>query len=86
MKRYLLYWTECVIEKRHMFSHLNEMNITTTNDEMNMTYEYYIKQPTQAAELRLNMIIAKNPHLINSLKRYFNHLFIRKYSHVPLNN
>ena len=51
-----------------------------------MTYEYYIKQPMPALELRLNMIIAKNPELINSLDRNKNHPLIRKYSHIPLIN
>ena len=30
-----------------------------------MTYVYYINQPMQAVELRINMVIAKNPQLIN---------------------
>ena len=37
-------------------------------------------------ELKFNMIIAKNPHLISSLDRSFNHPLIRKYSIVPFNN
>ena len=32
-----------------------------------MPYEYYINQPMQAVERKLNMIIAKNPHLITSV-------------------
>ena len=54
--------------------------------KMNMTYEHYIKQPMQAVELKLNMIVAKNPHLINSLYRYIKHPLIRKISHIPFNN
>ena len=53
---------------------------------MNMTYEIYIKQPMQAVELRLNIIIAKNPHLINSLNRCINHSLVGRDSHIPLNN
>ena len=31
-----------------------------------MSYDNCIKHPMQAIEILLNMIIAKNPHLINS--------------------
>ena len=34
-----------------------------------MTYDNYIKHPMQAIESKLNMIIAKDPHVINSLNR-----------------
>ena len=60
---------EYFIERGQKFSHINEMNITTNNDEMNMTYEYYVKELMQAVDLGLNVIIAKNSHLINSLNR-----------------
>ena len=39
-----------------------------------------------SVERRINMIIAKNPQLINSLDRNTNHPLIRKYSHIPFNN
>ena len=48
----------------------------------NMKYEYYINQPMQANEVKLNMIIAKNPQLINTLDRNTNHPLIKKYSHT----
>ena len=51
-----------------------------------MTYEYYIKQPKHMVESKLNLIIAKNPHLINTLDRRNSHPLIRKYSHIPFNN
>ena len=35
-----------------------------------------------AIELKLIMIIAKNPHLINSLNRSHNHPLMRKYYHI----
>ena len=34
-------------------------------------------------ERQINLIIARNPHLINSLNRNKNHPLIRKYSHIP---
>ena len=50
---------------------------------MNMTKENYILQRMQAVELRLNVIVAKNAHLINSLNGYINDHLNRKYSHIP---
>ena len=40
----------------------------------------------QTIELKINMIIAKNPQLINALDRNKNHPLIGKYSHTPFNN
>ena len=36
-------------------------------------------------ERQINMIIAKNPQLINSLDRNKNHPLIRNYSHILFN-
>ena len=83
-KRYSLYQTDNFVEKGHIFSHIDEMNITTVNDKMYMTYGYYIKHPLPAVELKLNMIISKNPHLIKSLNRSHIHPLIRKYSYDRL--
>ena len=48
-----------------------------------MTFENYIKQPMQMVQLKLKMIIAENPNLINSLDRSINHLLIGKNSNIP---
>ena len=57
------------------------MNISTINDKRYMTYDYYIHHVMPAIELRLNIILAKNLHLINSLNRSHIHpLFIRHIS------
>ena len=82
LKRYLLFQIDNFIEKGHEFSHIDEMNISTVNDKMYMTYDYYILHPMPSLELRLNMIISKNPHLIKSLNRSHIHPIIRKYSHI----
>ena len=39
------------------------------SDRCNMTYENYINQPMSMCERKINMIISKNPPLINSLDR-----------------
>ena len=36
-------------------------------------------------ELKMNLIISKNPHLINSLDRSIDPPLIRKYSNIPIN-
>ena len=51
-----------------------------------MTYDSYIEHPMQAIELRLNILTARNPELINYLDRKKNHPLIRKSSHIPFNN
>ena len=51
-----------------------------------MTYETYINNPMSIVERRLNMNIARNPHLRNSLDSKKNHPLIRKYLHIPINN
>ena len=62
------------------------MTIDIISDRCNMTYEHYINQPMSMCERKLNMNIARDPHLINSLHRNKNHPLIRKYLHIPVNN
>ena len=69
LKRYLLFHFDNFIDKGREFSHIDEMNIITVNDKMYMTYDYYIKHPMSTVELKLNMIISKNPTLIKSINR-----------------
>ena len=49
-----------------------------------MTRGHYVKQPMQLVELRINMIIAKLLHLMNSLERNVSDPLIRKYSNIPI--
>ena len=56
------------------------MNISSNNGKKFMTYNYYITCPMPAVELKMNMILSKNPHLIKSLRRYHSHPLIQKYS------
>ena len=58
------------------------MIINTISCMCNMNYRYYINQPMSMLGRRINMIIAKNPQLINALDRTKNHPLIRKYSHI----
>ena len=60
------------------------MTITTISKKRYITYDSYIKQPRQWVETNWNMLISKNPHLVNALERSINHPLIRKYSNTPL--
>ena len=53
------------------------MNIKIISDKKDMNYEYYIKKPIKMVELKLHMLISKNPHSITSLDRSINHSLIR---------
>ena len=48
-----------------------------------MNYKYYIRQLMQLIERRLIINIAKNPQLLNSLKKGSDQPLIRKYIHIP---
>ena len=82
LRRYSLYKIDNFIEKGFIFSHLDEMNIATINDKMFMTFNLYITCPTPAVELKLNMILSKNPHLIKSFNRFHFHPLIQKNSYI----
>ena len=72
--------------KQLNFSHNSDMIIKPISDIRYMTNQHYINNPMQMVERRLNLIIAKNPHLIYSLSRKLCHPPIRKKSDVPFNN
>ena len=62
------------------------MKIKTISNFNYMNFKSYLNQPMQKIERRLNMNIAKNPQLINSINRGSDHHFIRKYIDVPFND
>ena len=49
-------------------------------------HECYLKQTKPMCETKLNELIARNPKLINCLKRNTCHPLIRKYSDIPFND
>ena len=86
IKRTLLYNIFNFIPRIYKPSHvciIKHMILETINDRCNMTYKYYKNTPMGMIERRINIIIAKNPTLINSLDRNENHPLIRKDSHIP---
>ena len=62
------------------------MKIKTFSKMNYINYKYYLKQPMQRIQRRLNMIIAKNPQLIKSVNRGSDHSLIRKHIHIPFNS
>ena len=78
----LLYLIDNFLQRGYIFSLIDEMNVSTINDKRYMTYDYYIQHPMPAVKLKLNIILAKNPHIINSLNRSHFRPLSRKYSHV----
>ena len=86
INRYLLYDIDGFKSRGHKFYNINQMTIKIVSDRCNMTHEHYINQSMHMCEMKINMNIARNPHLINSLDRNKNHLLIRKYLHIPFNN
>ena len=82
LKTFLLYHIDDFIEKGQIFSHIDEINITTVKYKMYTSYKNYIQHPMPMVERRLNMVIAKNPHLIKSLNRSHIHPLIQKYSYI----
>ena len=86
IKRYLLYDIDCFKSRRHKFYNINQMTMNINSDMCNMTNEYYINQRMSMCERNINMIIANNPDLINSLDRNKKHPLVRKFLHIPFIN
>ena len=86
INNYFLHDIECFESRGYKFYNINQMTINIISDRCNITYEKVINQPMSMCERKINMNIAKNPQLINSLDRNKNHPLIRKYSHIPFKN
>ena len=71
------------IKLRCNFPQILQMRTTVASCRKFWAYVFYIKQPLQAIEMKLNMIIAKNPILINSANRFHYHPSNRKNSPTP---
>ena len=82
----LLYPIEYLASKGYNFHNINQMSIITFSCRCNMKNEHYMNQPMPSVERRINMVIAKNPQLINLFDRYKKHPLIRKYFHIPFND
>ena len=72
--------------KGYSFNHIAELNVITITKKLNISYDFYLEHNMPAVERKITMIIAGNPHLLNSLNRSHPHPLIRKYSHKPFSN
>ena len=86
IKNYLLFYIDSYESGEYKFSNINHLIFNTISCIFNLAYKHYINHPKPAVERRINMIIARNPQLINSLDRKKNHPLINKYSHIPFND
>ena len=55
------------------------MNIITISNEMDMSYDFYIKHNMHAIEWKLNAMVNKNKSLINKFPRSWRHPLNRKF-------
>ena len=67
IKSYLLFYIDSCEINGYKFKNINNMIIKTISCMCNMSNKYYINQRMPMLERRINMIIAKNPQLINAL-------------------
>ena len=78
----LLYCIEYLESKGYKFQNINQMTSNKFSDRCNMKYEHYTHPPMFPLETKLNIIMAKNPQLLD---QNIKHLLIRKYSHISFN-
>ena len=83
IKIYLLHCIDSGKFGGYKFNNINQLFINTFCCMCNMTYENYIYQPMPSVERQINMIIAKNPQLIDALHRNKPHPLINKYFYTP---
>ena len=74
-----VYCIEHLESNGYKFQNLNQLIINTVSDRCNMKYDYYMHPPMFPSETKLNIIIAKNPQLLDQI---ITHLLIRKYTHI----
>ena len=78
----LLYCIEYLESKGYKFQNIKQKIINTVSDRCNMKYEYYMNPPMFPLETKLNIIIVKNPQLLD---QNINHLLIRKNTYISFN-
>ena len=86
INRYLSYDIDCFKSREHKFYIIIQMKINISSDRCNMTYEHFMNQPMHMCERKINMNIAENPQLMNSLDQDKSHPLVRKHSHISFFN
>ena len=67
-----------ILKKGYNFKHIEEMNIITIANNLDMTCDFYIKHNIHAVEWKLNAMINKTKSLINNFNRNWRHPLNRK--------
>ena len=75
----LLYYIDCMKLEGYNFCNINRMSINIVSDSCKMTYECYTRKPLHPLETKINIVIAKNPELIDE---NINRILIRTKSHI----
>ena len=79
IKSYLLFYIDSCEFAGYKFKNINRMIIKIVSDRCNMTKEYYSFPPLHLLETKLNIVLAKNPQLLDEIK---NNILIIKKSHL----
>ena len=82
MKSYLLSFIDSSTTRGYEFCKISHITIYTMNHRCDITYGYYMKQPMHFLERRLNMLIARNPHLRKLLDQSHTLCLITRCSHM----
>ena len=69
-------------DKGYTFDRIDEINIITIADKMDMSYDFFFKHKMHAVEWKLISMINKNKTLLKNLVRNWNHPLMRKHSHI----
>ena len=78
----LLYYIDCIKLEGYNFCNINRISTYTVSDRCNRTYEYYARKLLHPLETKLNIVIAKNPKLLDE---NINHILFRTKSHILFN-
>ena len=65
--------------KGYNFNHIEEMNIITIGNKLDMSYDLYIKHNVNAVEWKLDATINKNKSSINKFNHNWRHPLNRKF-------
>ena len=66
---FLINWIDYFCERKHLFFHFYEVNITTISNKRYMTYEHFLGNSMERAQSNLNVINTENPRLTNAVDR-----------------
>ena len=66
---------------RHLFSHVSETTFTFISTLDRILYEYYLTIPKPMIEWRFNLLLYRNPELVQIFENS-THPLIRKYNYI----